>query len=138
MSEYGAADLNLGITEKLAGYLADLQFEDLPDDVIHECRRGILDWLGCALAGSEHATLDTLTGVLGAISPNGGSTVIGAPLLAIGVLIALFMTAGGAALDSTYRAVLYEYAQNGQTSGFSKEILDSSFRPKGDLRGSSW
>jgi len=77
MSEYGAADLNLGITEKLAGYLADLQFEDLPDDVIHECRRGILDWLGCALAGSEHATLDTLTGVLGAISPNGGSTVIG-------------------------------------------------------------
>lgn len=77
MSEYGAADLNLGITEKLAGYLADLQFEDLPGDVIHECRRGILDWLGCALAGSEHATLDTLTGVLGTISPNGGSTVIG-------------------------------------------------------------
>ena len=76
MSEYGAADLNLGITEKLAGYLADLQFEDLPGDVVHECRRGILDWLGCALAGSEHATLDTLTGVLGTISPNGGSTVI--------------------------------------------------------------
>ncbi|MBE89726.1 MAG: hypothetical protein CMM76_09850 [Rhodospirillaceae bacterium] len=77
MSEYGAADLNLGITEKLAGYLADLQFEDLPDDVIHECRRGILDWLGCALAGSEHSTLDTLTDVLGSISPNGCSTVIG-------------------------------------------------------------
>ena len=35
MSEYGAAALNLGITEKLAGYLADLQFEDLHDDVIH-------------------------------------------------------------------------------------------------------
>ena len=73
MSEYGAADLNLGITEKLAGYLADLQFEDLPDDVIHECRRGILDWLGCALAGSEHSTLDTLTG--GAASSAAGTTV---------------------------------------------------------------
>ena len=75
---------------------------------------------------------------IGVAAVDGGATVIGAPFLVIGMLIALFMTAGGAALDSTYRAVLYEYAQNGQTGGFSKEMLDSSFRPKSDLRGSSW
>ncbi|HAA90984.1 MAG TPA: 2-methylcitrate dehydratase [Rhodospirillaceae bacterium] len=77
MTEYGAADLNLGITEKLAGYLATLDYDDLSDDAAHECRRGILDWLGCALAGSAHETIDTLTGVLAKISPAGNSTVIG-------------------------------------------------------------
>ncbi|MDA0656656.1 MAG: MmgE/PrpD family protein, partial [Proteobacteria bacterium] len=64
MSEYGATDLNLGITKKLSAFLATLKFEDLPAEVIHESRRGILDWIGCAIAGSQHATLDTLSGVL--------------------------------------------------------------------------
>jgi 2-methylcitrate dehydratase PrpD len=77
MAEYGAADLNLGITEKLSSYLADLKFEDLPDDVVHECRRGILDWVGCAIAGSGHATTDTLTGVLQSMNGAGDSTVFG-------------------------------------------------------------
>ncbi len=77
MAEYGAADLNLGITEKLSTFLADLKFEYLPADVIHECRRGVLDWVGCALAGSNHATTDALAGVLGAINPEGSSTIFG-------------------------------------------------------------
>ncbi|MGY9106462.1 MAG: MmgE/PrpD family protein, partial [Alphaproteobacteria bacterium] len=33
--------------------------------------------MGCAIAGSQHATLDTLSGVLESISPDGASTVIG-------------------------------------------------------------
>lgn len=77
MTEYGAAELNLGITEKLAGYLAGLGYEDLPGAVVHECRRGVLDWLGCALAGSRHPTLDRLTGVLRTINPTGPVTVFG-------------------------------------------------------------
>jgi 2-methylcitrate dehydratase PrpD len=77
MTEYGAADLNLGITEKLSAYLAGLSYDDLPDATVHECRRGILDWIGCALAGSAHATLDVLNGVLAAASPNGTATVLG-------------------------------------------------------------
>jgi 2-methylcitrate dehydratase PrpD len=77
MAEYGAADLNLGITEKLSSYLAGLKFEELPDDVVHECRRGVLDWIGCAIAGSGHATTDTLAGVLQSMNGEGGSTVFG-------------------------------------------------------------
>jgi 2-methylcitrate dehydratase PrpD len=77
MAEYGAADLNLGITEELSLFLADLKFENLPSDVVHECRRGIMDWVGCALAGSNHATTEKLAGVLGSINPEGSSTVFG-------------------------------------------------------------
>jgi 2-methylcitrate dehydratase PrpD len=77
MAKYGAADLNLGITKKLSSYLADLKFEDFPDDVVHECRRGVLDWLGCAIAGSQHATTDKLASVLASINPEGAATVFG-------------------------------------------------------------
>ena len=64
----------------------------------------------------------------------GSSGPLGVFLIAVGVTIAVFMAAAGSALDSTYRAVLYEYAKNGQTGGFSREVLDSAFRPKEDLR----
>jgi len=77
MTEYGAAELNLGITEKLAEYLVNLKYEDLPDAVAHECRRGVLDWLGCALAGSQHATIDRLTRVLQTINSTGAVTAFG-------------------------------------------------------------
>ena len=77
MTEYGAAELDLCLTEKLTTYLADLKFDDLPGEVVHECRRGTLDWLGCALAGSKHATIDVLTGVLSTTNPNGTITAYG-------------------------------------------------------------
>src|SRR5680860_437687 len=77
MTEYGAAELNLGITEKLADYLANLKYEDLPGGVAHECRRGVLDWLGCALAGSQHATIDRLTRVLQTINSTSAITAFG-------------------------------------------------------------
>jgi 2-methylcitrate dehydratase PrpD len=77
MTEYSAAALGLGITEKLAAYLSALRFEDLPEDVVHHSRRGVLDWLGCALAGSGHGTIDTLLAVLTTTGAAGGHTVIG-------------------------------------------------------------
>jgi hypothetical protein len=71
---------------------------------------------------------------LGVVAVNGGVGVVGIPLVALGGGIAVFMMAGGSALDSTYRAVLYNYATTGETGGVSKELLDSTFRPKQDLR----
>jgi hypothetical protein len=38
------------------------------------------------------------------------------------------------ALESTYRAVLFAYAQTGETGGFSQEALEGAFAPKEDLR----
>ena len=55
-SDYGAAPLGLNVTRDLAAFLARFRFEDLPEAAVHEARRGVLDWIGCALAGSRHPT----------------------------------------------------------------------------------
>ena len=52
------------LTKTLCGYLAAAQFGDLSAAAKHEARRGVLDWIGCALAGSGHNTITTLLAVL--------------------------------------------------------------------------
>ena len=39
------------ITQKLADFVANIRFEDLPQHVVHESKRLLLDSIGCALAG---------------------------------------------------------------------------------------
>ena len=51
-------------TKTLCGYLADVQYGDLSSKAASEARRGVLDWIGCALAGSQHSTIDKLLAVL--------------------------------------------------------------------------
>ena len=46
------------LTKTLCGYLAAAQFGDLSAAARHEARRGVLDWIGCALAGSSQRTID--------------------------------------------------------------------------------
>ena len=52
------------LTKTLCGHLAAAQFSDLSAAAKREARRGVLDWIGCALAGSAHRTITTLLGVL--------------------------------------------------------------------------
>lgn len=66
---YGAAELGLGITTGLARFLSEIEFDALPEGVVHAARRGVLDWLGCALAGSRYTTLEKLVGVLSVLAP---------------------------------------------------------------------
>ena len=40
-----------GATQKLARFIAQSRWDDVPQDVRHECARAILNWLGCALGG---------------------------------------------------------------------------------------
>ena len=49
---YGAAATGLDLTLQLAEYLSAAVPDRLPAEVIAETRRGLVDWLGCALAGS--------------------------------------------------------------------------------------
>ena len=63
-SDYGAAPLGLNVTRDLAAFLARFRFEDVPEAEIHEACRGVLDWIGCALAGSGHGEVTTLIDVL--------------------------------------------------------------------------
>src|SRR5215470_9951465 len=52
------------LTKTLCGHLAAAQFSDLSAAAQREARRGVLDWIGCALAGSSHRTVTTLIEVL--------------------------------------------------------------------------
>ncbi|MBV9970316.1 MAG: MmgE/PrpD family protein, partial [Xanthobacteraceae bacterium] len=40
-------------TERIASYAASLAYADLPASVVHECKRHLLDTVGCALGGFD-------------------------------------------------------------------------------------
>src|SRR5882757_7372235 len=68
------------LTKTLCGHLAAAQFGDLTAAAVRESRRGVLDWIGCALAGSGHKTITTLLSVLQDISGRPIATVFGRKL----------------------------------------------------------
>lgn len=74
---YGVAALDLNVTRDLAAFLANFRSEDLPPAVVHEAKRGLLDWIGCALAGSRHRTIDILLTVLRTSGSAPQATVLG-------------------------------------------------------------
>lgn len=41
------------LTNKVLRFISDTSFEDLPDKVIHQAKRCLLDTLGALLAGSD-------------------------------------------------------------------------------------
>jgi 2-methylcitrate dehydratase PrpD len=68
------------LTKTLCGRLAAAQFHDLSVAAKHQARRGVLDWIGCALAGSGHKTISTLLEVLQETSGRPQATVLGRKL----------------------------------------------------------
>src|SRR5260370_24687041 len=68
------------LTKTLCGRLAAAQFGDLSAAAMHQARRGVLDWTGCALAGSGHRTISTLLDVLQEVSGRPQATVLGRKL----------------------------------------------------------
>lgn len=65
------------LSKTFCGHLAAVQFGDLTAAAVSEARRGVLDWIGCALAGSGHKTITTLLAVLQDISGRPQATVFG-------------------------------------------------------------
>src|SRR5712671_5446658 len=68
------------LTKTLCGHLAAAQFGNLSAAAKREARRGVLDWIGCALAGSGHRTITALLGVLQETSGKPAATVFGRKL----------------------------------------------------------
>jgi len=64
-------------TRVLCAHLASFRFDTLSGKVVHAARRGVLDWIGCALAGCRHPTLDKLNQVLSQTSGKPAATVFG-------------------------------------------------------------
>jgi 2-methylcitrate dehydratase PrpD len=68
------------LTKTLCAHLAAARFADLSEAAKREARRGVLDWIGCALAGSGHRTITTLLGALQETSGKPVATVVGRKL----------------------------------------------------------
>jgi 2-methylcitrate dehydratase PrpD len=52
------------LTKTLCRHLAAARFADLSPEAIRQARRGVLDWIGCALAAAAHPTVGGLIAVL--------------------------------------------------------------------------
>ncbi|HEX4555430.1 MAG TPA: MmgE/PrpD family protein [Xanthobacteraceae bacterium] len=65
------------LTKALCAHLAAARPDDLSAAALHAARRGVLDWIGCALAGSPHQTISRLVAVLGETGGRPQATVLG-------------------------------------------------------------
>jgi 2-methylcitrate dehydratase PrpD len=65
------------VTKILARYLVEAKVEDVPADVKREALRSFLNWLGCAVGGSIHPTLDRTLDALRPFMGQGQATVLG-------------------------------------------------------------
>jgi 2-methylcitrate dehydratase PrpD len=74
---YGAAATGLGLTSELARFLSGIRYEDLPPAAVHEAKRATLDWIGCALAGSSHSTVNVLLATFEDLGSVPVATVLG-------------------------------------------------------------
>ena len=65
------------LTGRIAHWADALRFDDLPDDVIHEAKRYLLDSLGCALGGFQQRDVQIALKVIEETGGSGPATVIG-------------------------------------------------------------
>ncbi|MDE0306861.1 MAG: MmgE/PrpD family protein [Albidovulum sp.] len=64
------------VTAELARWIVDLRENDVPPEVRREGVRTFVNWLGCAVGGSKHETVDAALRVLESFSGTRSSTVI--------------------------------------------------------------
>ncbi|HEV2470516.1 MAG TPA: MmgE/PrpD family protein [Candidatus Sulfotelmatobacter sp.] len=65
------------ITAKMSHWAADLQYQQLSSDAIHQAKRFLLDSFGCALGGFQQNDVKIALEVLDEIAAPGPATVIG-------------------------------------------------------------
>jgi 2-methylcitrate dehydratase PrpD len=65
------------VTEKLAAYVAGAVPEALPEAVCKEATRTFLNWVGCAVGGARHETVDIALAALAPFSGPAQASVLG-------------------------------------------------------------
>jgi len=65
------------VTRRLATYVVGAKYEELPAAVLKEAQRTLLNWLGCAIGGSRHETLDAALSALGPFCGPAQASVLG-------------------------------------------------------------
>jgi 2-methylcitrate dehydratase PrpD len=74
-----AAEASRDATHKLARFIVESGFEDLPVTVRHEGARTLLNWVGCAVGGSHHETVANAMAALSPFFGPGQATLFGRP-----------------------------------------------------------
>jgi 2-methylcitrate dehydratase PrpD len=64
-------------TRALASYIVHNRFSDIPDDVRHEARRALVNFVGCAVGGATHPAMDATVRALGPFSGPPTASVLG-------------------------------------------------------------
>ncbi len=64
-------------THTLAAYLVSNRWADIPDDVRHEARRSLGNYMGCAIGGSPHPAVDLALKALSPFSGERTASVLG-------------------------------------------------------------
>lgn len=65
------------VTRRLARYAVESQWTDVPDKVRKEAARSILNWVGCAVGGCRHETIECALAALGEFSGPRQASVLG-------------------------------------------------------------
>src|SRR5271169_4652652 len=65
------------VTRRLARYVVSARPADLPGPVRKEARRTLLNWVGCAIGGSRHETVDRAIAALSPFAGPGQASILG-------------------------------------------------------------
>ncbi|KAJ5109121.1 MmgE/PrpD [Penicillium angulare] len=76
MSQSGTSASGPTRTEHLATWSANLQFKDIPQDVVQKTKDFFLDWLGCAIAGRHHPAVAAIAQFAKQMGPSNGKSEI--------------------------------------------------------------
>ncbi len=68
-----------GPTLALARFVRDSDVATIPGEVMHEAKRAILNWAGCAIGASRHATVESAMTALAPFFGPPQATVFGRP-----------------------------------------------------------
>jgi 2-methylcitrate dehydratase PrpD len=76
-AQEGGTQPATGVTRALARYVVGARYADIPAPVRKEAQRTLLNWMGCAVGGSRHETLDAAIGALAPFSGPAQASVLG-------------------------------------------------------------
>ncbi len=66
-----------GVTRLLARFVVDSKWSDIPEAARKEAARSVVNWVGCALGGARHETMDCALSALSDLSGPRTATVLG-------------------------------------------------------------
>ena len=64
------------VTWKMSEWAANVRYEDLPPEVVRQCKRFLTDSVGCALGGAQQHDVQIARNVIGELAGQGQATVL--------------------------------------------------------------